>query len=55
MRKYLHTFNVENLTCLSDHKPLTLKLKYINNKEIKQNPTNILPKLKRFCIKNIET
>ena len=55
MRKYIHSFNVEELTSLSDHRPLTLKLKYIKNKEIKEIPTNLLPKPKRFCIKNIET
>ena len=55
MRKYIHSFKVEDLTSLSDHRPLTLKLKYIKNKEIKQNLSNLLPKPKRFCIKNIET
>ena len=55
MRKYIHSFNVEDLTSLSDHRPLTLKLKYIKNNEIKQNLSNLLPKPKRFCIKNIET
>ena len=55
MRKYIHSFNVEELTSQSNHRPLTLKLKYIKNKEIKETQTNLLPKLKRFCIKNIET
>ena len=55
MRKYIHSFNVEELTSLSDYRPVTLKLKYIKNKEIKEIPTNLLPKPKRFCIKNIET
>ena len=55
MRKYIQSFNVEDLTSLSDHRPLTLKLKYIKNKEIKQNPTNLLPRPKRFCFKNLET
>ena len=55
MRKYIHSFNVEEFTSLSDHRPLTLKLKYIKNIEIKEIPTNLLPKQKRFCIKNIET
>ena len=55
MRKYIQSFNVEDLTSLSDHRPLTLKLKYIKNKEIKQNPTNLLPRPQRFCFKNIET
>ena len=55
MRKYIHSFNVEELTSLSDHRPLTLKLKYIKNKEMKEIPTNLLPQPKRFCLKNIET
>ena len=55
MRKYIHSYKVEDLTSLSDHRPLTLKLKYIKNNEIKQNLSNLLPKSKRFCIKNIET
>ena len=33
MRKYIHSFNVEELTSLSDHMPLTLKLKYIKTKK----------------------
>ena len=54
MRKYIHSFNVEELTSLSDHMPLTLTSKCKKNKEINQNPAN-LPKPKNFCIKNIET
>ena len=55
MRKYIPSFKVEDLTSLSDHRPLTLKLKYIKNNEIKQDLSNLLHKPKRFCIKNIET
>ena len=37
MRKYIHSFNVEELTSLSDHRPLTLKLKYIKKHRNKRN------------------
>ena len=50
VRKYIHSFNVEDLTSLSDHRPLSLKLKYIKNKEITQNPINLLTKPNKFYI-----
>ena len=45
-QKHIHSFKVEELTSLSDHRPLTLKLKYtkIDNKE--QKAINLTPKLK---------
>ena len=55
MRKYIHSFNVEDLTSLSDHRPINVKLKYIKNKETTNNPINLLPKPNRFYIKNIES
>ena len=43
MRKYIHSF----------HRPLTLKLKYIKNKEIKEIPTNLLPSQKDSVLKTL--
>ena len=53
LKNYIHSFTVEDLTEISDHRPITLQLKYkinvINNPTIEQT---LFSKPKRFQIKN---
>ena len=53
-QKHIHSFTVEDITSLSDHRPLTLKLKYSKIDTSEQNEINLFPKLKTINIKNID-
>ena len=53
LKNYVHSFTIEDLTEISDHRPITLKLKYKNN-IITHSKTEhtLFPKPKRLQIKN---
>ena len=53
MKNYTHSFSIEALTTLSDHRPLNLKLNYIQN--YIQKPVSLSNKPVKFQIKNLET
>ena len=45
MKNYIHSFTVNDLTELSDHRPLELNLKFTHNiTSIKQNTDHLIPK-----------
>ena len=44
MKSHIHSFTIEDLTSLSDHRPLSLQLKYMKNKEERRRIPKFLPK-----------
>ena len=53
-QKNIHSFKVEDLTTLSDHRPLTLKLCYSKTNKNNQHEVTLTPKLKAINIKILE-
>ena len=54
IEKLIHSLKVEDLSSLSDHRPLTLKLNYTRTNKNKQETIDLI-KIKRTRIQNIET
>ena len=52
LQKHIHTFNVDDITHLSDHRPLTLQLKYQKVVEKEQNNETLSPKPRLIKIKD---
>ena len=55
MKSHIHSFIVEDLSSLSDHRPLSLQIKYTKSQEDHLRIPILLPKPTRIQIKNIET
>ena len=54
IEKLIHSLKVEDLSSLSDHRSLTLKLNYTRTNKNKQETIDLI-KIKRTRIQNIET
>ena len=55
MKNFIHSFQVEELTLLSDHRPISVTLQYNKNKEITSKKTvSKTTKRKKLILKNYE-
>ena len=55
LQNYIHSFEVEELTLLSDHRPISLTLQYNANKQnVKTTPVTTTLRKKRFILNDYE-